>query len=186
MNCSETQFNTTQETGERMRDMNDLRLRAQAALEKFRNTRQKIEQCHRGLQAGDVFVFAETAEAGIEWVTILRHVDDPSLWFCLPMDMSPMIGTDDVEVTEASDVGPAAIRCGSGLWMHEDFVTASGDRSGFLESRYVRKAANILRAMVTGDDTGIKVRRDVDDDPDYQEWMEDVTVAANRLEESRN
>lgn len=167
-----------------MRDMEDLKLRANAAIEKVNRAQERIARCNQEPSAGDVYVFAETAALGIEWVAVLRNVDDPSIWFCLPMDMNPMVGTDDVPVPESSDAGSATIRCGRGLWMHQYFLATSGARSGFLESRYVDKARAIMSAMVTGQCYSIKVRSDVDFDPDYEEWIQDVTVAACRLEQS--
>lgn len=187
MNCSETKFNTTQETGDRMRDMNKLKARAAAALDKFKRNQTRIAECNRGPEAGDEYVFAETAGAGVLWVVVLSHKDDPELLYCLPGDMSPMIGTHDVQVPEECEAGPGTIRCGLGLWLSRAFITAAGARSGFHEDRHVDQTLIRLSAMVTGtDDARIDLRPEIDHDPDYHEWIDEVTAAACRLEQAES
>jgi len=164
------------------RDFDDLRARAQGALEKWKAAQAKIAKRDNLPAAGDIYVFSATAEIGVEWVMVLQHVDDAALWFMVPFDQSPMVGTWDVPVSESSDTGPGTIRCGCGIWIHVDDL-AIGSRSGFLESWYIEKAKSQLAAMVTTEGDEQYVRPDVDDDdPDYQEWLDEVTAAAERLE----
>lgn len=187
MNSSETQFNSTQETGDSMRNLEDIKARSIAALDKCNRNETRIAQCDRGPEAGDEYVFAATSGDGISWVAVLAHKDDPELMYCLPVDMCPMVGTHDVEVSEACESGPATIRCGQGLWLAKSFITSAGARSGFHEARQVVQTLIRLSAMVTGtDDARIALRPEIDADPDYHEWIDGVTAAACRLENAEN
>jgi len=165
-----------------VRDVEEQKLRMKDSLAKWNAMRDRIDACDRGPEVGDEYVFAETAGDGILWLVAMLHIDDPSMLYCLPVDMGGMVGTWDVEINESSDCGSGAVRCGCGVWLSADFVTASGLRSGFLEPRYVSKCCRLLSAMVTGDENKVQHLQEVDCDPDRDEWIETVTTAAERLE----
>ena len=164
-----------------LRDPEDFRARRLGALEKFKATEVKIAERGALPVAGDLYVFSATAELGVEWAIVVQHVDDAALWFIVPFDQNSMAGTWDVVVTESSEGGPGTLRCGRGIWIHAEDLTI-GLRSGFLESWYIEKAKSRLAAMVAADCDDPFVRPEVDDDPDYQEWLDEVTAAAERLE----
>ncbi len=164
-----------------VRDPQDFRARTRGALEKFKTTEAKIAERGPSPAVGDLYVFSATAELGVEWAIVTQHVDDASLWFIVPFDQNSMAGTWDVVVTESSEGGPGTLRCGRGIWIQaEDLAIAS--RSGFLESWYIEKAKSRLAAMVAADCDDQFSQPEVDDDPDYQEWLDEVTAAAERLE----
>ena len=164
-----------------VRDLEDFQARAIGALEKWKTAQAKIAARDSLPAAGDIYVFSATAEIGVEWVIVLQHLDDTALWFMVPFDQNPMAGTWDVPVAESSEAGPGTLRCGRGIWIHVDDIGA-GSRSGFLEQWYVDKARSRLAELVNPDHGPVKTRPEVDFDPDYQEWMDEVTAAAERLE----
>lgn len=162
------------------RDSDDLRLQLEAAIQKLARTQKRIDQSDDCPHPGDLYAFRETAVEGIEWVAILQNREDVDLWFTVPFDQNPMVGTWDVEVSSFSDSGPGTLRCGRGIWIHaKDLVLT--DRSGFLETHDVEHARARLAAMV-GEDVPVTFQPHVDDDPDYQEWLDELSRAAERLQ----
>lgn len=163
------------------RDADDLRPQIDDALKKWANVEARIARASDLPAAVDVYTFADTAAEGIEWAVVLHHADDPSLWFLVPFDQNPLVGTWDVATSEHSEAGPGTLRCGRGIWVHADDVLV-GERSGFLEANDIRAARLRLEAMLAGDVGRVTFRAEVDDDPDYLEWLDEVTHAAQRLE----
>ena len=162
------------------KDFDDLRLLIEAALNKASQTRERLEQADDEPNRGDLYTYPETARDGIEWALIMQNHDDDRLWFAVPFDQTSLVGTWDVEVCELSDSGPGTLRCGQGIWIHTDDLPRSA-RSGFVSDRDIHQARVRLAAMV-GDAVDIPLRHNIDDDPDYLEWMDEVAKAAERLE----
>jgi hypothetical protein len=163
-----------------MKEIEDLRAQIRGALEKVTRTETRIEESGETPSPGDLYAFSETARDGIEWAVILSSQSDADLWFAVPFDQNPLVGTWDVEVSEYSDAGPGTLRCGNGIWIYADNL-GRRDRSGFLESRDVEAARSRLAAMVEGGKSVVS-RWHVDDDPDYQAWLVDLEHAGERLE----
>lgn len=164
-----------------VRDLEDLQARSNGALEKWKLAQAKIAERDSLPAAGDLYVFSATAEIGLEWAVILPHVDDTNLWFIVPFDQNSMAGTWDVAVSESSEAGAGTLRCGRGIWIHVDDLVI-GARSGFLETYYVDKARSRLAELVDPNRDVVKTRPEIDFNPDYVEWMDEVTAAAERLE----
>ncbi len=164
-----------------VRDLEDFRARSKGALEKWKASQAKIKERDVLPAAGDIYIFSATAEIGVEWVIVLQHIDDVALWFMVPFDQNPMAGTWDVPVAESSEAGPGTLRCSRGIWIHVDDI-GIGSRSGFLELRYVERAKAKLAAIVDPNSDHVKARHEVDFDPDYEEWINEISAAAERLE----
>jgi len=163
------------------RDIEDLHAQDSGAFEKWRRTERRIA-ADPGLPAlGDIYAFPVTAEQGIEWGVVKQHSSGDPLWYIVPFDQNPLVGTWDVPVSEFSEAGPGALRCGRGIWAHADDMRI-GEKSGFLEPHDVRGARLRLWVMVGGDESLIPICSDVDDDPDYEELMMELARAACRLE----
>jgi len=164
-----------------VRDFDDFRAQANGAIEKWKAAQARIAERDSLPAAGDIYVFSATAEIGLEWVIVLQHAEDDALWFMVPFDQNPMAGTWDISVSESSTAGPGTLRCGRGIWIHIDDLTI-GSRSGFLELWYIDKARARLASMVAPAIDASDCRPEVDFDPDYQEWLDEVTTAAEHLE----
>lgn len=163
------------------RDLEDVRAQTGAALEKCARTQARIRQSAVTPSPGDLYAFPLTAAEGIEWAVVLRHRDDPQIWAIVPYDQYPLYGTWDVAMSPESDASPGTLRCGYGIWAYaEDMVI--GERSGFLEAEDVHQARLRLGVMVGADEKLITIRPEVDDDPDYEEWSNELARAACRLE----
>ena len=126
-----------------------------------------------------IHVFPEMVEYGIEWVVVKRCVDDTRLLFLVPLDRNPFVGTWDIAVSEFSEAGPGVLRCGRGTWIHIDHLR-QGTLNGFLESDYVNEVNDRLSALVHN---LVPVHKpDVDEHPEYQNWMDVVTTASDHLD----
>jgi hypothetical protein len=166
---------------EMVKNMENLKAEISAAVEKLERNKRKIAEAPDLPAKGDIYTFAATAGLGIEWAVVRQHIDDAALWFIIPLDQNPYAGTWDVAVSEFSEAGAGTLRCGRGIWIHADDID-KGSRSGFIEPDYVDEATQRLAAMVQGEVNSHIHRPDVDEDPEYQEWMEEVTAAAEKLE----
>jgi hypothetical protein len=165
------------------RDVEDLQAQLGAALEKYTRSTARISATPAGPVPGDLYAFAATAADGVEWAVLQRHSQDSSLWFLVPYDQEPLVGTWDVGTSPDSDAEPGVLRCGYGIWAHvEDMLI--GERSGFLGSEEVREARIRLAAMVDGNEERVRIRSEIDDDPDYEAWTGELARAAERLEEA--
>ena len=160
----------------------DLQAQIAGALRKCARTQAQIARAALTPAPGDLYAFSITAAEGIEGAGILRHRDDDALWFLIPYDQSPLVGTWDVATSPDSEAGPGVPRCGYGIWAYADDLRI-GERSGFLRAEDVWQARLRLAAMVGGDEKLIAtcseatrseatrseaMRSAVDDDPDYE------------------
>ena len=153
------------------------------AASELRRNEERLASSSDEITAGQLFLFDTGADEGIEWATVKQHVDDAQLWFAVPFDQHYQVGTWDVFVAEYSDAGEGALRCGAGIWIHSDDF-ARGARTGFLEDGYVDKACARLAVMVQSNSVDSGHRPGVDEDPEYQEWMDVVLATGERLSES--
>jgi len=165
----------------KVKGMAALKAEISAAVEKMERNDERMANAPEGPSTGDLYVFSATAELGIQWAIVRPHVDDAELWFMVPFDMDPFVGTWDINVPEFSDAGAGVLRCGRGIWIHTDDMRL-GTRSGFLEADYVDEVKQRLAAMVHGEIVPGTHNPEVDEDPEYQEWIGEVTAAAERLE----
>jgi hypothetical protein len=163
------------------RDIEDLHMQIRAALEECQRIDARIAQATHAPVPGDLYAFSMTATEGIEWAVVLRHSDDAGLWFIVPYDQNPLVGTWDVATSPYSEAGPGTLRCGRGIWARAGDMEI-GERSGFLEPDDVRAARLRLGVMVGGDEKLVTIQPEVDDDPDYEEWTGELARAATRLE----
>ena len=132
---------------------------------------------------GDRYIFAHHAlKIGIEWACIKKHHDDKDLWFMMPFDRNPLVGTWDIAISKFSEAGAGTLRCGRGIWKHVDDISRSGKLMRHqLETEYVNEAAERLSAMVN-DLVPTAHRPDVDELPEYQNWLDVVAAAGDFVE----
>lgn len=115
----------------------------------------------------------------LDWVVAIQHVDDPLLFFIVPMDnMFTMVGSLDVEIPVEAIAGPGVVRCGCGLWIHVDDVDIT-DLCGIVEITYIKQIKQKLSDLVTGGSQGLV---ETDGDPDYDEILESTHIEASRIE----
>lgn len=133
------------------------------------------------ITAGTSFLFAETLNLPVQWVAVLQHKDNSSLWFLVAADDYPLVGSCDIELAEAASLAPLVLRCGVGLWAHAADIEAD-KYVGSIDPAYVDYARDRLSGMVLGDLPSTEACRIADSDPDYEEWLGELSRAAGQIE----
>jgi hypothetical protein len=129
---------------------------------------------------GDLFLFRMPGALDVRWAVILPHPDDPRLLFSVPADGQPLAGTNDVRVPEEASGGPLVLRCGYGLWIHQDDFNP-GLRTGALDDRHVEQARAKLAQIAGGQVEGTTLEKETEWDPDYEDWLDEVARVSDRL-----
>lgn len=132
---------------------------------------------NRPLEPGDLVLFTETAGFPIEWAVLGRDPGRPGRVLVVPADTNPKAGPADVEVTEDSPVAPLTLRCGFGVWINEARLGAAR-RTDVLDPQDVSAARRVWEARERGEPVGSLLAEEVDADPEYRDWIEDVLVPA--------
>lgn len=127
------------------------------------------QQADRLAGPGDVYMLEEGVDEAIEWVAL---EPDGGRWFLVPADTVPLVGSADVAVPAARPCGPLYLRCGSGLWL--DRPPDAGERTGTLAPADLERALARRQAVAAGD-AGSVTEREVDDEPEYRQWLEVVS-----------
>lgn len=129
-------------------------------------------------EAGELVLFPETADLPVEWAVLGRDPDRPGLVLVVPADTYTKAGTTDVEVSEGSPVAPLTLRCAFGTWTGEARLSMARRTGDVLESQDVSAARRVWEARERGEPVGSLLAEEVDADPEYQDWIEDVLVPA--------
>jgi len=161
-----------------LRDTDDLKTQLADAIQRSTEVERRVAEATDKVSHGDLFLFQKVVP-GIEWAVILSHPDDDQLWFVVPADQNPMVGTWDIAVPSLAECGPLTLRCAVGLWVHADDFDLEF-RSGFIESKYIDAARGRLSQMVSGND--VFVVETIDADPDYEEWHSEIRATVELLE----
>lgn len=125
---------------------------------------------------GDLFAPAETADLGVEWL-VLDRADVPSRVLLVPADTNPLAGSADVEAHPDRPAGPLTIRCGYGVWIDPDNLEP-GDRTGAVDDATLETALKKRWALTREALQGSPLEREVDVDPEYQDWVDEILVPA--------
>ncbi|MEM8932521.1 MAG: hypothetical protein AAGE94_15165 [Acidobacteriota bacterium] len=134
---------------------------------------------------GELFVLAATAEQPVEWAVI--DTPSPDRRLVVPFDGQPMIGSRDVAVQQpdAGDEnvggatrGPGGLRCGFPLDVDAPTLL-DGRCTGRVAREPVRRARSISRQLAAGQAVGTAIGREVDTEPEYRAWIEEVVAPAH-------
>jgi len=128
--------------------------------------------------AGSLFIFDLPVEVPVQWCVIFQHPSNEDLWFTVPGDEFPLVGTKDVELPAGSDCGPLNLRCQSGVWVHTDFFSTA-QRFGEIAPIFVEQVRDRLSRIVEGGLPDAPALLAVESDPDYLEWMGELSEAVD-------
>jgi hypothetical protein len=124
-------------------------------------------------QSGDIFVFDYPETMGLQWVVLHPHEKESQWLLIVPADAVPMLGSMDIELSKKALCSPLALRCKQGLWIHaKDFDINL--RVGFLDKWDWQRALDKEKQISTGKLRSTISQQQVDDDLEYEEWMEQV------------
>lgn len=129
-------------------------------------------------EPGELVFFPETADLPVEWAVLGRDPGRPRLVLIVPADTNPKAGTADIEVPEGSPMAPLTLRCGFGVWIGEARLGTARRTGDVLDPQDVSTAKRVWEALERGEPVGSLLAEEVDTDPEYRDWIEDVLIPA--------
>lgn len=133
---------------------------------------------NRRPEPGDLVLFPGIVDLPVEWAVLGPVPGRPGLVLVVPADTHLKVGTGDVEVPEDSPVAPLILRCAFGVQLGEDRLATARRTGDALTPEDVSAARRIWEARERGEPVGSLLTQEVDADPGYQDWIEDVLVPA--------
>src|SRR6185436_4516272 len=128
-------------------------------------------------QPGDLFVVPEAGDIPLEWALLERRPDHEGGFLAVPADSVPLVGSGDIEVPLGELAAPLTLRCR--FWIFLDKRIPHPDRrTGTLEPGTVARALEARRAIEAGTYVASPLAEEVDQDPEYRDWIEDVLTPA--------
>jgi hypothetical protein len=131
---------------------------------------------------GDLYLFRLGEGAALEWLVVREHPDDPGLLLMVPADDFPLAGTPDVKVPDELAHRPLSVRCGQGLWLPARQLEPHL-RVGSLAAEALRQVRQKLAELARGQAAGTEEQRQTDLDPEYEDWLGEVELMRQRLQE---
>lgn len=129
---------------------------------------------------GDVFVIDQPGELAVEWVILAQDPRDGCRVLAAPADGNALAGSGDVAVPESAPFGPLTVRCGHAAgWLPAGLFPGDA-RVGVLDPEDVARAWRRWSELQDGTLAVSRRAREVDDDPDYRDWVELVVEPARR------
>lgn len=125
---------------------------------------------------GELVLFPETAALPVEWAVLGRDPAHPGQILVVPADTNTQAGTADVDAT--GSVAPLTLRCAFGVWVPESRLAVAPRAEGTLAPEDVTAARRVWEARERGEPAGSLLAEEVDADPEYRDWIEDVLVPA--------
>jgi hypothetical protein len=126
---------------------------------------------------GDLYVFHCATDAGLEWMIVREHPDEPDLLLAVPADDFPLVGTPDVVLPVGRSL---TARYGESAWLPKR-AFVSRLRVGAVPPDALvlvrRKLADLARGRISATDD----QREADIDPEYEEWMDLVQQSRELL-----
>lgn len=142
--------------------------------------RDRLDTMPRVVSPGELFLFP--VDMAVKWCTTFTHSKDDELWYIVPGDEFPEVGTRDVVLPDSCDESPLVFRCGNGIWVHLDDFDFD-QRIGQIDRQYVEQIRDHLGRIVKNDLPTVDSLVETDDDPDYIEWIEELSAAVQEFEE---
>lgn len=143
------------------------------------------------LEPGDVIVPERLQAYEVEWAVVARDVSIPvsapassrvngtGRLLVVPADGSSLVGGSDLAVDSAELGGPWTLHCLQGGWVDEEHLRPWA-RTGRLTEADARKARERWWQVANGAVVGSTLERELEEDPEYQEWLEEVVLPARR------
>lgn len=129
-------------------------------------------------ETGDLVLFPETADLPVEWAVLGGDPGRPGFVLVVPADTHLKVGTADVEVPGDSPLAPLILRCAFGVQLGEARLATAHRTGDALAPEDVSAVRRVWEARERGEPVGSLLTQEVDADPEYQDWIEDVLIPA--------
>lgn len=155
-----------------------LRERTQRALDQVAQDRERVSaRLGTSPRPGDVFVSRATTGHAVQWVLIDQDFQHSGRLRVVAADVNSLAGSTDVEIAAAAPCGALTVRCGIDLPLRRDALDP-GQRTGVLADADLRRIQDKRREVDTGEVRATTRQHEIDEDPAYQDWIEEVEAAA--------
>lgn len=121
---------------------------------------------------GDLFVLEASKEQSVEWAVLAEDTEGSSQIQVVAVDSSTLVGSADL-ATRVEQRGPVTVRCGTTAWLARKVLQGSR-LTGRLKPKAIEQASQKVRQLAAGETVGNAWERQVDADPEYQQWHEDI------------
>ncbi len=125
---------------------------------------------------GDLVVLPSRGDAALEWA-LLEIEPSGGRWLVVPADTNPLVGRADLEI--GPPVGPLVLRCAFGCRVEPGRIVGAS-RSGSLAPEDLERARLLRRRLDRGEAASSPLGEEVETDPEYQDWIQEVVVPARR------
>lgn len=130
---------------------------------------------------GQVLTLPELDEPRVAWAVLRRKETEEDLRLLIAADINPLVGDGDVAVT-GPGIGALTLRCRFGVQVGEREL-GEATLLGTLPSETLSRAASLRQAIESGGPVGTFSEQETGEDPEYQDWIDDVIrPAVARLE----
>ncbi|MCP4658312.1 MAG: hypothetical protein GY856_23105 [bacterium] len=126
---------------------------------------------------GDLYVLEPTRNFNLEWMLVAHDPADPDRFLAVPADGNFLAGSADVELPDDSAAGALSLRCRFATWIGVALLDPAL-RVGVAGSGEVERARRKWFEVGDGEVAGPVLAREVDDDPEYRDWVEAVLIPA--------
>ncbi len=120
--------------------------------------------------------------AALLWVVVQPNRDDSELFYVVPADVNPFVGSMDIEISASVSCGFLAVRCSQGIWIHHDDF-ACGRCVRVVPDNYIEFIRDKIALLIRGDNYPSGYSEDIDVDPLYEDWVMRVARAVESLED---
>ncbi len=128
---------------------------------------------------GDLYVLECAVGGGVEWVVMAIDPAAEQGVLAVPADGGSLAGTGDIEIPETSSGGPLTLRCRFAAWLGAEHFESRA-RIGGLDADGLARARRRWSEIESGGWAGSILAREVDEDPDYQDWIDQVVAPARQ------
>ncbi len=142
--------------------------------------REELSKCSSRPQPGDIFIFKYPKTLGIQWVIVGSSQENSQL-LVVPADNNPMVGSKDIGISDKALSGPVTLRCGYSFSMSPQQFKKDCLRVGLLEEWDLQYASDMIKRISEKTVRSSVLQQETDDDPDYKDWMEQVSSAREAL-----
>jgi hypothetical protein len=130
---------------------------------------------------GQVLVLPELSEPRLAWAVLRQEAGATERRLLVAADVNPLVGSGDVAVPGPGS-GSLTLRCRFAAWVSEQELRVT-QLLGTLTPEALALAESRRQAVEAGHPVGTFSEQEAEEDPEYQDWIEDVVrPAAGRLE----
>lgn len=147
----------------------------------WQQTRRAVEAWGHGAvpgnsPSGQVLVLPQVGDPRVAWAALRRDTKPCERRLLIAADTNPLTGSGDVAVTGPT-TGPLTLRCRFAAWVDERELSGA-TLLGILTPEALARAESRRQAVEEGLAAGTFSERETEDDPQYQDWIEDVVRPA--------